>query len=328
MSRKLSLLLFIIIFVLLFTATIQAQSFFNARAYGMGGAYTAIADDYSAFYYNPAGLAHAGFLGFGLGLSGGIRANNISDFIDSLMIIIDSDQSWADRLDELGSVGVNGQLGGMGGLRFGPFAAGVTFLGEGVIATEGIDEVDANFFTTINLAYAYSITEPFANIGALSVGANLKYVNSLYIEQGEDEVVANDFACDLGLLIRLTDYINLGIKIENLFSTNNIEHNPLLRSYTVGAGIRLPLVGLMAVADVGNIPEKNGETFFKFGLEQRLLFNLIALRAGIAQIGADNRHYTGGIGINIGPFKGDFSMGTDSLTLQNLSAALGLRIDF
>ena len=42
---------------------------FSARAIGMGGAYTAIAEDYSAIYWNPAGLAQVRKTELWLGLS-------------------------------------------------------------------------------------------------------------------------------------------------------------------------------------------------------------------------------------------------------------------
>lgn len=42
---------------------------FGARALGMGGAYTGVADDYSAVYWNPAGLAQMRKMEFWMGIS-------------------------------------------------------------------------------------------------------------------------------------------------------------------------------------------------------------------------------------------------------------------
>ena len=41
----------------------------GARALGMGGAYTGVASDYSAIYWNPAGLAQMQYSEFSAGLS-------------------------------------------------------------------------------------------------------------------------------------------------------------------------------------------------------------------------------------------------------------------
>ncbi len=48
---------------------------FGARALGMGGAYSAVADDYSAIYWNPAGLAQMRKTEFWMGLSN-FKLNN------------------------------------------------------------------------------------------------------------------------------------------------------------------------------------------------------------------------------------------------------------
>ncbi len=46
------------------------QHYRSARALGMGGAFTAVADDYSSLFYNPAGLARLKEAEINLGLSG------------------------------------------------------------------------------------------------------------------------------------------------------------------------------------------------------------------------------------------------------------------
>jgi long-chain fatty acid transport protein len=60
----------LLIFVL--TAVISAQGisipYVGNKAYAMGGAYRAVADDYSAFYWNPAGLANINSQHFGLSM--------------------------------------------------------------------------------------------------------------------------------------------------------------------------------------------------------------------------------------------------------------------
>ena len=52
--------------------SIPASALFGTRPMGMGGAYTALADDYSAIYWNPAGLA----INPGIELGGSTMINN------------------------------------------------------------------------------------------------------------------------------------------------------------------------------------------------------------------------------------------------------------
>lgn len=50
----------------------------GARAIGLGEAFTAVADDYSALYYNPAGMTQLNRSEVGLNLGYGMRRNNVS----------------------------------------------------------------------------------------------------------------------------------------------------------------------------------------------------------------------------------------------------------
>ena len=72
---------FIIIFLLLICTTIYAQDAgeasslldnqygFGAKSIAMGGAFTAVSDDYSAVFWNPAGLSQIKKMEFFAGLS-------------------------------------------------------------------------------------------------------------------------------------------------------------------------------------------------------------------------------------------------------------------
>ena len=55
---------------------------FGARASGLGGAYTAVADDTTAFYWNPAGVARGPFLR--LGFYGGSGFQDWGEMVDRL----------------------------------------------------------------------------------------------------------------------------------------------------------------------------------------------------------------------------------------------------
>jgi long-chain fatty acid transport protein len=67
--------------LLLAAATARANPWdvtgFGARAIGMGGAFTALADDFSATYYNPAGLTARRKVHFGIGFQAALPALTI-----------------------------------------------------------------------------------------------------------------------------------------------------------------------------------------------------------------------------------------------------------
>ena len=56
-SNRLNRSLFAVVLSLAFATQTEAQSSLGVRANGMGGAFVGVADDASAVYWNPAGLA-------------------------------------------------------------------------------------------------------------------------------------------------------------------------------------------------------------------------------------------------------------------------------
>jgi hypothetical protein len=101
----------------------------GARALGMGGAYTGIASDYSALFWNPAGLAQASYGEFSLGLSYNANRNTSTFF--------GSQQDYSSNATNLNTLGIVHPLPvrrGNAVLAFGfhrqsSFAGGTSFSG-------------------------------------------------------------------------------------------------------------------------------------------------------------------------------------------------------
>lgn len=337
MIKKSSFFILIFVFICAFlssNSSAQAFSFYHGRAFALGGAYTGLVDDYSAILYNPAALGLYDETGLGFGSTLGGRSANLIGVISNIREVIDDPLKIINN--DWDSVAM--EYGHLTGLRFGPVGAGISFHGKGTLVDS---ELQVNNYLAYNLAFAYRIVEPFADIGALAVGINARYVEGVsyryWVEQDsggtgeESTILGSGLGADLGIIIKLTDIINIGARIENAIkpfsSSSNHYHKGLERIYTVGAGIKLPLVGLTATTDISTIPHSSG-TAFRGGVEQRLFFGLLALRAGLAQEGADQRLYTGGIGLNFGPIQADLALGFEEGAWREPSAVMGLSASF
>lgn len=199
---------------------------------GMGGAFTAVADDGTAAYWNPAGLTQ---LRFGLTPTFG----GVGDW-----------QGITDLLQKVGEIeGVNDytQLGELGikeacldlnlgmGLNFSGFALNV--FGDASFETAGLtkDRGDLDGLVTGNLALTFA--REFTDL--LGVGANLKYVYLARSEAGYESQkrtftyegneatvsipqgnvlygVGSGFALDLGGLFKVSDLVRAGVMVRNI----------------------------------------------------------------------------------------------------------------
>lgn len=300
---------------------------FGTRAMGMGGAFTAVADDESAFYWNPAGITQVRFasLMFGAGAQGE-DFDFIEDTIDNI--------SDAKRLDfhdfEDGRGYLN--LGIIGGIttRY----VGVNIYSETSIGTEkeGLKlEVEASSFNYGAVTIAANIREK------ISVGCNIKKVvaglggglvevnESNPLEDTTSKTYYGDgqgMAFDLGALYRLSDQVKFGFIARNIGGDIDLDGkitsyypNPegvetdwpktvdLPREYAVGVSYR-PFKNTLLAGDIQKCDARlftKEQTRVRVGFEQTALWNIFALRLGAYTNKGESPAFTAGLGFKLGP---------------------------
>lgn len=97
----------------------------GARAYGMGGAFVAVADDASALYWNPAGLVDSRF-----SLLGSVGVQEFGK-LEEMQAVFDAVDTWDGEEDQIkeGSLDQRLSLSALAALSVGPVGLGT--LGEG-----------------------------------------------------------------------------------------------------------------------------------------------------------------------------------------------------
>lgn len=154
----------------------------GARAIGMGGAYVSLANDASAMFWNPAGIAL---------ISGGEAFFNHSEWIadmnfDYAGIVV--------AIPTVGSFGVNATFLSMGDMErtteYYPEGTGQKF--------------DAGSYA-LGLSFARSLTDRF------SIGVNVKYINEYILNSS-----ASGMAIDLGtMFVTPLNGLRIGANISN-----------------------------------------------------------------------------------------------------------------
>jgi len=199
----------------------------GARPLGMSGAFTAIADNADAPYWNPAGL-------------GMINKNEITTMQTKLST--DADHYYVSYIRPAlgGSLGVSWIQVGLGSI------------------TETSKEVDDNnevqnisIFSYFSNAYLLSYGKELTD--RISVGLTTKYLTSdmFQIEKGQ----AYGYSVTPGILLRPTKRLSIGLKIDELLNqqkwgTGTLEQVP--PKLRLGLAYRSPNPGLFAV-DVSQI---------------------------------------------------------------------------
>ena len=292
---------------------------FGAKAAAMGGAFTAVADDGSAAYWNPAGINQLGFsLTPGAGIYGSYDSNfNYNALRDST--------TFPPPLPS-GNVGI-------------PIFVGITtkYAGANIFADMSTFTVDDPLYTQLYAdGSVYGTLTGAAKFGNLMVGVNYKIVRgarvvehmtkidaanyaayiadpSLLGDNWETTGEGNGYSMDVGVIYKLNDRLKIGFTGRNLFSavtwdqtTTNYTINPvesanqgkvvfqagapvnstvtnsLPRNYVAGLAFR-PTKTMLLAFDVEVITADDAvlnQTRYHFGFEQTALWNAVALRLG------------------------------------------------
>ncbi|MBI3553691.1 MAG: PorV/PorQ family protein [Elusimicrobia bacterium] len=268
----------------------------DARALGMGGAYTSLATGANALNWNPAGLANLGLQGQG---PGGMRGRDLT-----LTHI------------ELGSDTRFDYAGYAHALKYGVIGGGGSFLTQGAItgrddtgrATGSYSAVDSAF----TMGYAAKLPSD------LRVGGAFKVLSSRLADTS-----ATGFAVDLGAQKELSGVRGPGVPLFGI-AVQNVgpgmkflnETGQLPLTLAAGVGYRLP-VGMTLAADFKERPYSR-ETEFDFGTEYAVMSSF-AVRAGYGSLGGQNATgrvtgvsamsgFAGGFGLKLKGYSLDYAL--------------------
>jgi len=244
----------------------------GARANGIGESFTAVSDDATASYWNPAGLAFKEEGEREITLQHSQWLPQLADDLYYEFL------GYAQHLDGWGGVGGN-----------------ITFMSMGEQ-----QEIEAGSTEPIGTFYSYGISADAAFgtevAPGLAVGLGLKFIydHLYYKESGK----GSSFAADLGVLYHAPEQsfgnVSIGATVSNLGPNmsygGNSEKNPLPRKFKFGVAyvpFEDELTSLLIVADYtkllvdvkSGISEEIKDNKWGTGAEF-WYYNLLALRAG------------------------------------------------
>jgi hypothetical protein len=239
----------------------------GARALGMGGAYSAVADDATAVYWNPAGLA---------------QQNPFRVSFMHAVLFLDT------ALDFFAASAPTEKFGSFG-------AALMALNSSGFEQRTALNEVVGNFNTrdmTIMASWSKQL------MGNFSFGLSYKYVTQKILNYS-----GSGHGLDLGLKTFLFDRINAGLVLRNLVKPSILlasEGQSYPTQIGIGASTSLVNDQLLVSAEVSKI-NGWGEPVFHLGAEYRVMNQAAIL------IGANRNSFTFGAGITFDAFDFSYS---------------------
>ena len=215
----------------------------SARARGMGGAFTGVADDVNTMFYNPAGLAETKYeakIGFS--------------------------QLNGEKFTEFKTVALGFQLP----KRLGTLGAGIRMM--------DVDYEDYTLYKDqiFTLAHAFTLQKDIHS--TINVGYNLNYYGLRF---DDDDDTDDAFGLDLGLTALLHNRTKLGFAVTNLSKSKMGFENQIDLPSKLALGISyIPYDGVTTTVEVKKDFAQTTE--FMGGVEAKL-FEPFYIRAGVHQ---------------------------------------------
>ena len=256
----------------------------GARSLGLGGAFTAVADDATSTIWNPAGLPA----------------------VDDLTITLSSARLSLDRKHNF--IGLVKKVGANGGLGLAVVNAGVddiTSYDAAGVATGSFNQ-NSN---TYSLSYGH-------DLGAVSLGVS----GRMYMDTFGDHSSASGFAgADVGLLgHNKASTFSYGIAARNLGSAIG-EDNAVPVKIAGGLAYRVLSKNVATFSvdvehEILDLPES--PTSLRIGTEY-LIAKTFAIRGG-TKLNADRRQLFAGFGVNVGGLQLDYALKAADSAVNNL----------
>ncbi|MGE5554032.1 MAG: hypothetical protein ACM3XZ_08955 [Betaproteobacteria bacterium] len=292
----------------------------GARAMGMGGAYVALADDASAVYWNPAGLAEVKWVSVtpvvGIATSGYQSLKDFADLMETKVNYTDLNIPTKDFNLGASASGLAGIVTKRFGVSYMP-SASVSFgydFDEPAPHSNTAIQARATVYQDTVLSAALPLAKAPFNLAGLNVGANLKFIKGEYysadaklVENQKPELTlgatGNGVALDVGAQAQVSERLRLGLVARDVYRRVDwsAADHPEDGRPTIQAGVafKAPL-GLTLAADVENGRfDGKDVTRWRFGLEESL-FGVLAVRGGYRTNPEGKPTLSVGVGAGIG----------------------------